>query len=409
MFALGGILTFILTGRPPYVGRTSREVWEKAAAGDLADAAARLDAVGGAGRLPAVATRCLSADPGFRFAHAGEVRAAVHDALLRAEQVRRQGELDSAASAAATSERFAYSRARRALQLGFGGVLVGVFVVAAAWDHLQSRANEAALKKQFPVLIDAIAGGVDSGRFDSGSQGDREFRKRLSDRLDASLKVLDPPEKLKARLVRRVMQGGFGTWADLEERRRVVELYKETYPGRTALDFDIDAVVWFGSQKPIRGLERQVLVPATASLWRAVGREETPEDVRRRAGDALRGVVENAEGQEQIKWRLVLAAVCEAAGDEDRAGREWAEAANRLPTSGGSRSEVTLAGEAVGWFGSRGGVGAVGRGLELPILRRAVRVLERVADDQASPEAVRDRAGGALLRARSTEVWREGR
>lgn len=58
---------------------------------------------------------------------------------------------------------------------------------------------------------------------------------------------------------------------------------------------------------------------------------------------------------------------------------------------------------------SRGGVGAVGGGPERPILRRAVRVLERVADDMSSPGAVRDRARGGLLQARNAEVWQAER
>jgi serine/threonine protein kinase len=44
VFGLGAILCKVLTGKPPYVGRSSEEVRRKAANGDLADAAARLDA-----------------------------------------------------------------------------------------------------------------------------------------------------------------------------------------------------------------------------------------------------------------------------------------------------------------------------------------------------------------------------
>src|SRR5262249_36235316 len=44
VFGLGAILCEILTGSPPYVGRDAHEVLRKAIRGDLADAAARLDA-----------------------------------------------------------------------------------------------------------------------------------------------------------------------------------------------------------------------------------------------------------------------------------------------------------------------------------------------------------------------------
>jgi hypothetical protein len=43
VFAPGAILCEILTGKPPYVGRSSEEVRRKAANGDQADVTARLD------------------------------------------------------------------------------------------------------------------------------------------------------------------------------------------------------------------------------------------------------------------------------------------------------------------------------------------------------------------------------
>src|SRR5262249_36979920 len=46
VFALGSILTTILTGKPAFVGATGRETITKAAAADLSDAFARLDGSG---------------------------------------------------------------------------------------------------------------------------------------------------------------------------------------------------------------------------------------------------------------------------------------------------------------------------------------------------------------------------
>jgi serine/threonine protein kinase len=43
VFGLGAILCEILTGKPPYLGRSGEEVRRKACNGDLAEATARLD------------------------------------------------------------------------------------------------------------------------------------------------------------------------------------------------------------------------------------------------------------------------------------------------------------------------------------------------------------------------------
>ena len=60
VFGLGAILCEILTGRPPYVGRSGEEVRRKAANGDLADARARLEACGADAELIALTTACLA-------------------------------------------------------------------------------------------------------------------------------------------------------------------------------------------------------------------------------------------------------------------------------------------------------------------------------------------------------------
>src|SRR5207253_7443276 len=62
VFALGAILCEILTGRPPYAGDTADEVCRKAAAADLADAHARLDACAADEALRGLAKRCLAAE-----------------------------------------------------------------------------------------------------------------------------------------------------------------------------------------------------------------------------------------------------------------------------------------------------------------------------------------------------------
>ncbi len=66
VFGLGAILCEILTGKPPYVGRSGEEVRRKAANGDLADAISRLDACGADAELVTLTRSCLAPEPGDR-------------------------------------------------------------------------------------------------------------------------------------------------------------------------------------------------------------------------------------------------------------------------------------------------------------------------------------------------------
>ena len=63
VFALGSILCEVLTGAPAFLGRSSGEILRKAALGDLADAAARLDRCRADDELIAIARDCLAPRP----------------------------------------------------------------------------------------------------------------------------------------------------------------------------------------------------------------------------------------------------------------------------------------------------------------------------------------------------------
>jgi serine/threonine-protein kinase len=165
VFGLGAILCEILTGKPPYVGRSSEEVRRKACNGDLADALARLNACGADTELIGLTRVCLSPEAIDRpkdaqavadgltgylngvqerlhqaeLAHTAEV-ARAQEALVTAAQERKAKE---AAQAKAVAER----QARRltlalaatvllALSLGGGGGL---------WFKVRREAKQLAL------------------------------------------------------------------------------------------------------------------------------------------------------------------------------------------------------------------------------------------------------------------------
>jgi tetratricopeptide (TPR) repeat protein len=136
VFALGGILCAILTGRPPYQGDSTPEVWRKAQRGDLAEAFARLDDCGADPVLVALAQKCLSPEVGGRPWDAGVVAKCVTAYLASAQERLRAAELErAAAQARAVEER---KRRRLAVRLG-AAVLALLAALAAGGLYLQQQ------------------------------------------------------------------------------------------------------------------------------------------------------------------------------------------------------------------------------------------------------------------------------
>ncbi|HEY1376907.1 MAG TPA: tetratricopeptide repeat protein [Gemmataceae bacterium] len=129
VFALGGILCEILTGLPPYAADSAEEVYRRAAAGDLADAHARLDACAADATLRDLAKRCLAADRAARPADGGEVARAMTAHLASAQERLRRAEVERAA---ADSRAAAERRARRRTMALAAALLVGAGV--ASWQ-----------------------------------------------------------------------------------------------------------------------------------------------------------------------------------------------------------------------------------------------------------------------------------
>jgi serine/threonine-protein kinase len=104
VFGLGAILCEILTGMPPYVGRSSEEVRRKACNGDLADANVRLDACGADAELIVLTKSCLSPEAIDRPRDAQAVTDGLTAYLGGVQERLHQAELAHAAEVARTQE-----------------------------------------------------------------------------------------------------------------------------------------------------------------------------------------------------------------------------------------------------------------------------------------------------------------
>ncbi|HEV3340927.1 MAG TPA: protein kinase, partial [Pirellulales bacterium] len=130
VFGLGAILCEILTGRPPYVGRTADEVHRLAVVADLAHAHSQLLTCGAETELVSLARRCLAPLPSDRPRDGGEVAAEI-TAYLRGVQERlKQAELASVKAQA----RSAQEKTRRRLAVGLAATIVALMAtLAGGW------------------------------------------------------------------------------------------------------------------------------------------------------------------------------------------------------------------------------------------------------------------------------------
>ncbi|HEV3023865.1 MAG TPA: serine/threonine-protein kinase, partial [Pirellulales bacterium] len=127
VFALGGILCAILTGHPPFSGRSSQEVIQRAGAADLAEALARLDGCGADVELVALCQRCLSANAMDRPADGQAVADGLTAYLNGVQERLHAAERERAVALAKATEQ----EKRRRVVAGLSAVVIIISVVGS--------------------------------------------------------------------------------------------------------------------------------------------------------------------------------------------------------------------------------------------------------------------------------------
>jgi serine/threonine protein kinase len=135
VFGLGAILCEILSGQPPYVGRSAEEVRRKAANGDLADATARLDGCGADAELIVLTKACLSPEAIDRPKDAQAVVDGLTAYLDGVQERLRQAELAEAAARARAIEE---AKRRRLTLVLAATVLLAVTLGGGGWLWVKS-------------------------------------------------------------------------------------------------------------------------------------------------------------------------------------------------------------------------------------------------------------------------------
>jgi eukaryotic-like serine/threonine-protein kinase len=156
VFGLGAILCEILTGKAPYLGRSSEEVRRKAANGDLADATARLDGCGGDAELIALTKKCLSPEAIDRPRDARAVADGLSDYLAGVQERLREAERERAVAEAKAIE----ERRRRRVQFALAASLLAFTTLGglSTTYYLQQRAEGVRLRVEQAAAVDRVVG-----------------------------------------------------------------------------------------------------------------------------------------------------------------------------------------------------------------------------------------------------------
>jgi len=142
VFSLGGILCTILTGQPPFGGKSSLDVLKRAGAGDLEEAHAKLATCGADKELIDLCRHCLNPNPGERPNDGQAVADRLTAYLDRVQERLQKAERDRAVALIREVEQRKRRQVQLALVAAVGLLLMGGLVFAW-WEDRRATDQKA--------------------------------------------------------------------------------------------------------------------------------------------------------------------------------------------------------------------------------------------------------------------------
>lgn len=169
VFGLGGLLSQILTGKPPYVKNKRADVFRMASRGKIGECMQRLASCGADETLLSIARNCLELEPTDRFRNAGVVAEHVSEYLESVDQRLRDAEMGKARKAARAEQATIVASAAEAranaesrlsrLKLGLAAVVL-LFSTAAfvttSWFLQEQTRQTAEIEQAFESKSDYL-------------------------------------------------------------------------------------------------------------------------------------------------------------------------------------------------------------------------------------------------------------
>jgi hypothetical protein len=200
VFGLGAILCEILTGHPPYQGKSVNEVRLQAVRGELGDIFIRLEQCGAEPELTALCKRCLGFRQDERPADGAAVAAEVGRIRQAAEDRARQAGLERERALVRVEEQ---RKRRRVVQIASAMITTVLLagLAASSWQMVRAnreRDDKAKVLAQYETGVELLAGmlaGIDPNSEQKGDQPLydqlRERAEKAADQLQAQI-VADP-------------------------------------------------------------------------------------------------------------------------------------------------------------------------------------------------------------------------